>query len=86
MAIGKLIEFTISDDLFEFNVMPFRLCNTPATFQQLMDLVLAGKWFSIYNDIIIIGKDFQSHLNKPQLVLPNTRDSSLKLKPHNWSL
>ena len=28
--------------LFEFNVMPFGLTNAPATFQPLMQLVLAG--------------------------------------------
>jgi len=34
--------FATQEGLFEFNVMPFRFCNAPATFQWLMDLVLAG--------------------------------------------
>ena len=34
--------FCTQEGLFEFNVMLFGLCDTPATFQHLMDCVLVG--------------------------------------------
>ena len=51
--------FCTQDGLFEFNVLPFGLCNGPATFQRLMDLVLTGlQWSSclVYlNDVVVVG-------------------------------
>ena len=59
--------FCTQEGLFEFKVMPFGLCNAPATFQWLMDLVLTGiQWKSclVYiDDIVIVGKCFQQHLS-----------------------
>ena len=53
--------------------MPFGLSNAPAMFQRLMDLVLAGLVGSSclvhLDDIIILGTDFQNHLNNLQMVL-----------------
>ena len=58
--------FHAPDGLYEFNVMPFGLCNAPATFQRLMDHCLAGlKWHSVLvylDDIVIFSKDFDSHV------------------------
>ena len=49
-----------------------------------MDLVLAGlKWSSclVYlDDIIILGKDFKSHLQNLSLVLQRIKDAGLRLK------
>ena len=49
--------FCTHDGLFEFKIMLFGLCNIPATFQRLMDRVLAGvQWSSclVYLDDVII--------------------------------
>ena len=52
--------------LYKFNVMPFGLCNAPATFQRLMDLALAGLQMThclVYiDDVIIVGRSFDEHL------------------------
>ena len=71
--------------LFHFSVMPFGLCNAPATFQCLMDMLLAGLlWESclVYIvDVIIMGKDVQSHLNNMAAVFSRLRDAGLNVKP-----
>ena len=52
--------------------MPFWLCNVSATFQHLMDSVLAGlQWFSclVYLDnIIFMGRTFEDQLANLQQV------------------
>ena len=56
--------FCTSEGLYEFNVMPFGLCNAPATFQRLMDLILAWSQCLVYvDDLIILGATFMEHLN-----------------------
>ena len=55
---------TTFEGLFELNVMPFGLCNPPAPFQRLMDLVLSGlQWVSclVYlDDVVVFGSLLKS--------------------------
>ena len=57
----KAAAFCTRKGLFEWNVMPFGLCNALATFQRLMDRVLVGlQWETclVYlDDIIVLGRD-----------------------------
>ena len=67
--------------------MPFGLCNAPATFQRLMDSILAGlHWRSclVYiDDIVVIGKSFDEHLYNLQQVLERLRQAGLNCNPTN---
>ena len=73
--------FCTQQGLFEFNVMPFGLCNAPATFQHLMDCVLAGLQWSgclVYiDDIIIIGRSIEEHLHHLQQILDHLKLAGL---------
>ena len=82
--------FSTPEGLFEFNVMPFGLCNAPATFQRLMDSVLAGlQWSSclVYvDDVVIPGKAFEDHLRNLESVLSRLRAANLKLQPSKCAM
>lgn len=75
---------------FRFPRMPFGLCNAPATFQRLMDLVIAGLNYEtclVYlDDIIVFSKDTQSHLERLEKLLLRLREANLKLKPSKCHL
>ena len=61
-----LTAFVTHKGLFECVVMPFGLTNAPATFQRLLDVVLAGlKWqccLVYLDDIVVYSSTFEQHL------------------------
>ena len=74
---------TSSGQLFEFNQVPFGLCNAPATFSRLMDRVLAGlHWetclFYLY-DIIVFSSTWEEHLAQLREMFERLRHAKLKL-------
>ena len=71
--------FTTSEGLYEFKVMPFGLCNAPATFQRLMNRVLCDvNWVEclVYiDDTVVIGRTFEQHLSNLGTVLSRLRQA-----------
>jgi hypothetical protein len=86
----KAAAFCTKSGLFEWNVMPFGLCNAPATFQRLMDRVLAGmQWETclVYlDDIIVLGSDVPQTLQRLGQVFSRLDQAKLKLKPSKCCL
>ena len=82
--------FATHEELFEFKVMPFGLCNAPATFQRLMNIVLSGIQWSrclVYlDDVIVVGRTFKEHVENLGVVLQRLREANLRLKPTKCAL
>ena len=82
--------FTTGNGLWQFKVMPFGLCNAPATFERLMDRVLAGlspETAMVYiDDILVAGQTFQEQLDNLEQVFQCLRNAKLKLSPKKCHL
>ena len=76
--------FATHSGLFQFKVMPFGLCNAPATCERLMDRVLQGLRWSrclVYlDDIISFGANFEDALDNLTLIFERLRAYGLQLK------
>ena len=76
--------------LFEHVRMAHGLCNAPATFQKVMNLVLRGlAWNKVLvylDDVIVLGRSFEESLENLEIVLQRFAVHNLKLKPMKCSL
>ena len=77
--------FSTGNGLWQFKVMPFGLCNAPATFERLMEQVLAGLPVSValvyLDDILVPGCTFSQELTNLSQVFERLRKAKLKLSP-----
>ena len=71
---------------FEYKVMPFELCNAPATFQGMMNEVLReflDQGVVVYlDDVVIYSKDKKCHIELVQKVLAKLAQYNLAVAGH----
>src|SRR5581483_6053711 len=77
--------FITHEGTYEFLVIPFGLCNAPATFQRMMNTIfddLLYKYIKVYlDDCNIHSETFEEHLIHLEEVFNRLRKAGLKLKP-----
>ena len=76
--------------LLQFRVMPFGLCNAPATFTRVMnivlgDLVLSNQVMVYIDDILIFSPSFESHLTILEEVFRRCQVAGLSLNAKKCS-
>ena len=75
---------------WQFLNMPFGLCNAGATFERLMEKVLSGLSWKIcmvyLDDIIILSKTFDEHLENLRQVFERLKSANLKMNPKKCCL
>ena len=76
--------------LFEYNVMPFGLCNAPSTFQRCLELIMRGLQWDIVliylDDLIVFSRTFDENLQRLDIVLSRLYEAGLRLKPEKCEL
>jgi hypothetical protein len=82
--------FVTHRGLYEWVVMPFGLCNAPASFCRLMEMVLSdivwSKCLVYLDDVLAFGRDFPTALANLTDVFDRLRAANLKLKPNKCHL
>ena len=71
--------------LFEYLRMPFGLCNSPSTFQRLMEACLGEVNFDIsliyLDDILVYSPSVEQHIKRLVFVFQRLKEHGLKMKP-----
>ena len=81
--------FSIPEGLFEPMVMFFRLTNSPAMFQTMMndllrDLVVKEKIAVFIDDVMVVTETEEGHDEIVEEVLRRLEENDLFVKPEKW--
>ena len=83
-------EFITKYGLFQYTKLPFGLCNSPATFSRVIQLVLQGlSWkecLAYLDDIVVLSTNFEDHMQSLIRVFTRFKQYNLKLKPSKCQL
>ena len=76
--------FTVPRGKFEFNVTPFGLSNSGASYQRMMDICLAGlpyhRILAYMDDIVIFSCTFAEHLSELETLFEKLSEANITLK------
>ena len=77
----EISAFVTSDGLFQYNVMPFGMKNSPATFQRLVNTVISGLdgCDAYIDDVIIHNNTFEDHLQSIRSLFDRLSDANLTI-------
>ena len=77
--------FICRNGQWQFRRMPMGLCNSGATFQRLVDIILSGLAYetclAYIDDIIVYSQTTADHFDRLNAVLQRIEDAGLKIKP-----
>jgi transposase InsO family protein len=81
----EITAFSSTYGHWQYNVLPQGMINSPAQFQQLMNIALGpmlDRGALVYiDDILLYNNTFESHLDTLEQLLGRLSDANLKLKP-----
>src|SRR6184192_3590550 len=82
--------FSTSQGHYQYNRMPFGLCNAPATFQRVMNEIfhdMIGKKMHVYiDDVTIYSKTFRDHMDTLEEVMRRIQKHGMFLKPKKCTI
>ena len=77
--------FTTPFGLYQYTRMPFGLCNSPATFQNLMQTVFRNEVYAFLliflDDLLIYSQSIERHIAQLEIVFQRLSEHGLKIEP-----